>query len=129
MWSDLRYRLRALFRRDAMERDLDREFQFHLDQQIATDLRAGFSRAEAERRARLQFGGIDQLKETDRDGRGISPIEIVARDRAEPRFTTRCPAFRKMSPTRGLVAARWFATNRKSLGTAASSTTESRKLE
>src|SRR6185369_937678 len=94
MWSDLRYRLRALFRRDAMERELDRELQFHLDQQIATEMRAGLPRAEAERRARLQFGGIDQLKETDRDGRGISPLEILARDlRYAVRLLAKSPGF------------------------------------
>src|SRR5690242_10169463 len=94
MWSDLRYRLRALFRRDAMERELDRELQFHLDQQIATEMRAGLPRAEAERRARLQFGGLDQLKETDRDGRGISPIEILVRDlRYAVRLLAKSPGF------------------------------------
>lgn len=36
--------------------------------------------AEAVRRARLQFGGHEQLKEECRDARGVNLIEAVAQD-------------------------------------------------
>ena len=44
MLADLRYRLRALFRRDAMERELADELGFHLEREIEKHMRAGLSR-------------------------------------------------------------------------------------
>jgi hypothetical protein len=80
MLSDLRYRLRAIFRRRAVERDLDDELRFHLERQIEHELRAGVTPAEAARRARASFGGVDDIKEQSRDARGISLLEISVRD-------------------------------------------------
>lgn len=51
IWSGLRYRLHALFRRGAMERELSDELRFHLEHQIEKHLRAGVSPAEAVRRS------------------------------------------------------------------------------
>src|SRR5262245_10039722 len=96
MLNDLRYRLRALFRPRIVERELDQELRFHLDRQIAQEMQAepGLSRDEAERRARLLFGGLDQLKEASRDGRGISPLEILGRDlRYAVRLLAKSPGF------------------------------------
>jgi putative ABC transport system permease protein len=94
MLSDLRYRLRAIFRRGAVERELDHELRFHLDQHIAKEMHAGASRDEAERRARLLFGGVDQMKEASRDARGVSPLEIVIRDlRYAVRLLAKSPGF------------------------------------
>jgi predicted permease len=67
--------LGRLFRRRALERDLDREVRFHID--AATDdlERAGMSRADARRTALLQFGGVEQMKEHARDARGTRAVE------------------------------------------------------
>ena len=35
LWSELRYRTRALFRRATVEQELDEELRFHLDQEAA----------------------------------------------------------------------------------------------
>src|SRR5262252_225532 len=92
MLSDLVYRLRAIFTRRSMERDLEDELRFHLERQIAHYESAGLSRAEAERRARLEFGGLEQVKEEARDTRGISLMETVFRDLAYgARVLTRAP--------------------------------------
>src|SRR5687768_11534044 len=80
MFSDLRYRLRAIFRRTAMERELSAELQFHYERQVAKLIDAGVPRGEAERRARLAIGGIEQVKEECRDARGVSPFESTLRD-------------------------------------------------
>jgi predicted permease len=80
MFSDLRYRLRAIFRRSAMERELSTELQFHYERQVAKLIDAGVPRGEAERRARLAIGGIEQVKEECRDARGVSPFESTLRD-------------------------------------------------
>ena len=79
MLSDLLHRLRAFFRHDTVERELDEEVSFHLEQQVDVYLRAGLSRDEAVRRARLEFGGLDQIKEAHRDARGsVSSATSVA---------------------------------------------------
>src|SRR5215469_6432892 len=55
------------FRRRQMERDLNREFEYHLDRRL-TDLKnSGLPAAEARRRAMLELGGIVQMQEEVRD--------------------------------------------------------------
>jgi putative ABC transport system permease protein len=94
MLDDLRYRLRALFRRRTLERELDEELQFHLEQHAALDERTGVSRDEALRRARLAFGGVDRAKEASRDGRGLHLVETAWRDlRYAVRTLARSPIF------------------------------------
>jgi putative ABC transport system permease protein len=94
MLDDLRYRLTALFRRRALERDLDEELEFHIEEHAALDERAGVPRQEALRRARLAFGGVDRAKEESRDGRGVRVLEIAWRDlRYAMRTLARSPIF------------------------------------
>src|SRR5215469_11094291 len=55
------------FRRKKLERDLDRELQYHLDRRI-TDLKSsGLPAEEARRRAMRELGGIPQIQEEVRD--------------------------------------------------------------
>jgi hypothetical protein len=63
MLSDLRFRVRALFRRADVEQELDDEIRFHLQQQAEKHIAAGVDRDEAMRRARLAFGGADRARE------------------------------------------------------------------
>jgi len=90
----LLFRLRTLFRRHAAEGELDDELRFHLERQIAKYQILGMSEAEAERRARLEFGGLDQVKDECREARGINFVETLLQDL---RYTTRTllhtPAF------------------------------------
>jgi predicted permease len=78
--NDLRFRLRALFRRDVMEAELEQEVRFHFEQAVEKHLRAGMSREEAMRRARLTFGGHEQVKEDCREARGTSLLETLLQD-------------------------------------------------
>src|SRR6476660_8176125 len=80
MLSDLLIRARALFRRGAMEQDLDDELQAHLEVETARHLRAGLSPDEARRRAIHELGAIEQTREACREVRGVSTAESVIRD-------------------------------------------------
>jgi len=94
MLADLRHRLRAIFRRDAVERELAEELALHLEHEIDTRVAAGLPRAEAVRQARLALGGIDQITEAHRDARGIGLIETVMQDvRYGVRTMRRAPVF------------------------------------
>ena len=94
MFSDLVFRLRSLFRRGAVENELDDELRFHLEQQVEKYMRAGFTRDEALRRTRLEFGGLSQVKEDCRESRGITFLETTIQDiRYALRQMRRTPAF------------------------------------
>jgi putative ABC transport system permease protein len=95
MLSDLRYRLRALFSRAAVEQELDDELRFHIERAADKYERQGTSHEAALRRARLEFGGVEQMKEASRDMRGTAHLESVVSDlryairslRSRPAFT------------------------------------------
>ena len=92
--SGIRHRLRALFRRDAMESELDDELRFHLEQSTESYIRAGHTRAEATRLARLDLGGVETVKEDCRDARGARLFyDLVADLRYGIRVLRRSPAF------------------------------------
>lgn len=65
--------LRALFRGDAVERELDEELRFHIEMEREKHLRAGLPAVEAERAARLAFGGVERHKELVREARWTRP--------------------------------------------------------
>jgi len=67
-WTgSLRSRWRSLFGSDRATQELDREIQFHLDQQIAQNLALGMSGAEARREALRTFGNPTAVKEAARE--------------------------------------------------------------
>ena len=78
--DDLRFRLRSLMRHSAAENELDDELRFHLERQTDKYVRSGMSEAEALRRARIEFGGLDQVKNECREARGVSLVETLVQD-------------------------------------------------
>ena len=78
--SELRFRLRALFGRETMERELDAELRFHVERETEKLILEGMSREEAGRRARALFGGVERIKEEARDARGVALIEGMLQD-------------------------------------------------
>ena len=54
-------------RRRGLEKDLDRELQYHLDRRISGLVRSGLPEQEARRRAMLELGGLAQVREEVRD--------------------------------------------------------------
>jgi len=71
---------RRFFRRGLTERQLEAELRFHLEQQTADYVAAGMTREEARRRARLEFGGLDQVKEECRDVGAARFMETLLQD-------------------------------------------------
>jgi putative ABC transport system permease protein len=59
--------LRNLFLSRGVEAELDREVHSHLELLIAENIRAGMTPREAERAARVELGGIEQVKEDVRE--------------------------------------------------------------
>lgn len=60
-------RLLNWFRRDALERDLDRELRYHIDRRVEDLMRSGMAEWEARRQAALELGGLAQVQEEVRD--------------------------------------------------------------
>lgn len=73
-------RLRGLWGRERLERELDDEMRFHLEMQIEDNLRAGMNPSEARYAALRGFGGQDIMKEAYRDRRTFALVEAAAQD-------------------------------------------------
>jgi predicted permease len=85
---------RAALLRSRMERDMDREMRFHLDARAADLAAQGVPRAEAERRARGEFGDMVRWKEAGRDARGLRLVDDLGADlRYAVRTMRRTPGF------------------------------------
>ena len=91
---DLLFRLRTLMRYPAAENELEDELHFHLQRQTDKYVKSGMSEAEAVRRARLEFGGLDQVKNECRAARGVSLVESLVQDlQYSARTLLHSPAF------------------------------------
>jgi macrolide transport system ATP-binding/permease protein len=72
--------LQRLFARKRMEIDLEKELRFHFESQVADKMRSGVSESEARRLTRLEFGGVEQVKEDCRESRGTVWLESIVQD-------------------------------------------------
>src|SRR5262245_54845521 len=89
-WS----RLRSWMGREAMERGMDEEMRFHIEQQTEKNIRAGMSPDEARRAALLSFGGMERFKEEAREESRPRRLEDLAQDlRFGLRTLARNPGF------------------------------------
>ncbi|MFZ0272052.1 MAG: ABC transporter permease [Acidobacteriaceae bacterium] len=90
----MRARWSALVYRSAMREELEEELRDHL-QHRADDLeRSGISRVEAERRARIEFGGFEHYREESHAALGWHWAETLLRDlRFGLRILKKSPAF------------------------------------
>lgn len=86
--------LRPFLRRAAVEREMDAELRFHQERMVEDFLKRGLGLEEARRRARLEFGGVSQIKDDARDARLASYLERALRSLLlAVRNLTRSPGF------------------------------------
>ena len=72
--------LRRIGQKPLVEKRLDSELHFHVEQQIADYIASGMAPAEARRRANLEFGGVERFKEECREARWENQLDIFIRD-------------------------------------------------
>jgi putative ABC transport system permease protein len=72
--------LSATVLRSRAEAEMDAEIQFHVERRAEDLVRAGVSPGEALRRARVEFGGVEGVKDACRDVRGAGFVDSLAQD-------------------------------------------------
>jgi predicted permease len=72
--------IRATLQRSRMESEMDAELRFHIEAYAEDLIRGGVAREEAMRRARIEFGGIEGVKEEGREARGVNVMDICFHD-------------------------------------------------
>ena len=92
--NSLRSRIAAMFRRSEINAEMDEELRAHI-QLRADDLeRAGTSRSEAERQARIEFGGQERYREECHEAMGGNFLETLTSDvRFSVRVLRKSPGF------------------------------------
>jgi putative ABC transport system permease protein len=78
--SHWRARLRGIFHPNQSALDVDEELRYHIERQTDLNLAAGMAPAEARRRAMVQFGGMQTVKEECRDALGTRLLEHLLQD-------------------------------------------------
>lgn len=76
----MKYWIRRIFRRHQTEAQLDSELSFHLAQRSAELVAGGASPEEARRQARIEFGGMEGIKEQCRESRRVHFAEVLMQD-------------------------------------------------
>ena len=93
--NDLWFRLRATWQRETIDREMDAEFRFHIEQATERNLARGLSPERARTEALRTFGGVSMHKEIGGDEFRHRWLEELAGDvkygartlRKNPRFT------------------------------------------
>ena len=86
--------LDRLFRRERLDHSMEEELRFHIAERAADLQRSGVPIAEAERRAQLEFGGMENYKEQCRETRRFHGIHGFFADlRFGFRMLWRSPGF------------------------------------
>ena len=92
--DSIRFRIACLFQRSQMRAEMDEELRSHIAHRADDLERSGLARAEAERRARIEFGGSEKYKEQIHQALGGNLIETGVQDlRFSMRQLRKSPGF------------------------------------
>jgi len=80
MMTKLRSFLSALVSGRRLEREMEEEWRFHLDERVDALMASGVSRREAQQIARMEFGDPLRWKEEGREARGLRLIHELRSD-------------------------------------------------
>jgi predicted permease len=73
-------RMRAFFTGQRLDEELDAELAAHIDLAVDDYVERGMTREEARRCAMIEFGGVQQAREQQREARGLMSLDILLQD-------------------------------------------------
>jgi predicted permease len=73
-------RIRSFFFKPPLDADLEAEIAMHIELAIEENLNRGLTHAEARRQALVRFGGMDLVKDQQREARGLMKLDILLQD-------------------------------------------------
>src|SRR5215469_3846569 len=92
--AQFRSTVAGLLRRNRLESSMTDEMRFHIEAYTRDLIESGVPQDVAERRARIEFGGVELYKERCREARGLRLLDELGADlRYASRTLAKSPSF------------------------------------